>query len=68
MGIAQNLGLGLTIGGAASKRKVWVLNPGYRYRGETSAPYAVGSAEPPLQPGVPELTFTGQGMTFKTSF
>jgi hypothetical protein len=67
MGIAQNLGLGLTIGGAASKRKVWVLNHGYRYRGETSAPYAVGSAETP-QPGVPELTFSGSSVTFKTTF
>lgn len=66
MGIAQSLGLGMTIGGAVSKRKVWVLNPGARY-GATSTPYAVGSAEPP-QPGVPELTFTGQGVTFKTAF
>lgn len=67
LGIAQNLGLGLTIGGAASKRKTWVLNPGarYRHRGETTAPYAVGSAEPP---GVPEVSFTPGGMTFKTTF
>jgi hypothetical protein len=36
-GIAQNLGLALTIAGAASKRPVWVLKPEHR-RGDAPAP------------------------------
>lgn len=34
-GVAQGLGLGLTIAGAATKRPVWVLKPEYRHAGDT---------------------------------
>jgi len=46
------VGLGLTIGGAASKRPVWVLKPEHRHRRGGEPPsYAAAPPELTIGPG-----------------
>ncbi len=63
-GISQVVGLGLTIGGAASKKSVWVLKPEHRNRaGSEERPVYTAAPAP-----APELTVGAGFASVKASF